>query len=130
MNIPLFVYGTLRPNHRLWDLVEKDCLSHKPAELHGARLYVPEGFWFPVAVQTDNHDDVIYGDLLLMKDAQQVREVIKMEMQAGYQLRAAYVWVDEVMVRASCFIYPKVPDGSTHIISGDWSEWEQQDIHL
>ena len=130
MQVPLFVYGTLRPEHRLHDLIQRDVISSKPAELHGARLYVPEGFWFPIAVHTDSHDDVVYGDLMLCRDGEAIREVVKMEIAAGYRLKPSYVWVDDMMVRASSFIYPKVPEGSTQIISGDWSEWERAETTL
>lgn len=130
MQVPLFVYGTLRPDHRLYNLIEKDVISHKPAELHGARMYVPEGFWFPIIVSTDSHDDVVMGDLLLCRDGQALREVVKMELAAGYRMKPSYVWCEEIMVRATCFTYAKVPDGSTQIIGGDWTEWERADTIL
>lgn len=130
MQIPLFVYGTLRPEHRLHDMLARDVITHKPAELHGARMYVPEGYWFPIIVNTENHDDVVYGDLLLMRDGDAMREVIKMELGAGYRMKASYVWCEGLMLRATCFVYPKVPENSTQIISGDWSEWERADTTL
>lgn len=130
MQIPLFVYGTLRPAHRLYGLIERDVITSKPAELHGARLYVPEGFWFPVIVSTDNLDDVVLGDLLLCRDAEALREVIKMEIAVGYRMKASNVWCDDIMVRATCFTYAKVPEGSTQIIGGDWTNWENANVTL
>ena len=120
----------MRPNHRLYDLIEKDVISHKPAELHGARMYIPEGFWFPVICMTNDQNDVVYGDLLLCRDGETVREVVKMEMQAGYRMKANFVWCEETMVRATSFVYMRIPENSTQITSGDWSDWERAETTL
>lgn len=120
----------MRPNHRLYDLIEKDVITHKPAELHGARMFIPEGYWFPIIVMTNDQNDVVYGDLLLCRDGQHVRDVVKMEMQAGYRMKANYVWCEENMVKATSFVYMRTPENSTQIISGDWSDWERMETTL
>jgi gamma-glutamylcyclotransferase (GGCT)/AIG2-like uncharacterized protein YtfP len=130
MQVPLFVYGTLRPEHRLHDMLERDVITHKPAELHGARLFVPEGYWFPIAVPTDNATDVVHGDLLLCRDGEALREVVKMELSAGYRMRNNYIFVEDKMVRATMFMYQRAPENSTQIISGDWSDWERMETTL
>lgn len=130
MQIPLFVYGTLRPEHRLHDMLERDVISHKPAELHGARMFVPEGYWFPIVVMTNDQNDVVYGDLMLMRDGEALRDVVKMELGAGYRMKGSYVWCEGQMIRATSFIYTRVPEGSNQIISGDWSEWERMETTL
>ena len=123
--VPLFVYGTLRPNHRLHSWLENDTATSSRAELHGAQMWVPEGFWFPIVVESGELDEVVIGDLLMVHDGTQLRDTVRMEMGAGYKLVRAHVWADDRLYSAYTFIYDEVPAGSTRVLTGDWEDWEQ-----
>jgi gamma-glutamylcyclotransferase (GGCT)/AIG2-like uncharacterized protein YtfP len=65
--LPVFVYGTLRPGRVNWPVAEPLCARHEPARLPGFALYALE---WPCAVGAAIHPDPtvvtgeVHGDLL------------------------------------------------------------------
>lgn len=66
-DLPVFVYGTLRPGRVNWPVAEPLCVRHEPARLPGFALYSLE---WPCAVGAAAHPEPgvvtgeVHGDLL------------------------------------------------------------------
>lgn len=63
-DLPLFVYGTLRPGQQRWSLIEDMVEDTQPGLLRGYRMFhLPEGY--PALIEAPEGQGRAVGDLLL-----------------------------------------------------------------
>lgn len=120
----LFVYGTLRPGFRLEGWLKDVTIKVESAFVVGYDMWLPEGYWFPIAVRSAE-DTILHGDLLWVNDDQRLRETIAMERNAGYQYTRVLTHANGHLHRALMFTYPHIPAKSRLVRSGDWTEIEK-----
>lgn len=121
--IPVFVYGTLRVGHgnHSWAI---EAVRHYVTDVtaEGAIYFVGPYGGYPVA--KFDEPGTILGDILWMDAGHPTyREVVRMEIGAGYELRTVAVSTDEGEVKCQAFHYIRRP-GGPQIPSGDWSTAE------
>jgi gamma-glutamylcyclotransferase (GGCT)/AIG2-like uncharacterized protein YtfP len=124
----VFVYGTLRPgdyNSRM--LGDVDVI--RGCEVHGWAMHnLTEDAdpVYPVCVPTNDPNDVVKGDLLLMdNESPEYHRIYRMEIGAGYKLSVVEVIIpaDEDSVDAFIFEYRHSTEDRYYIESGDWFEF-------
>jgi len=129
----LFVYGTLRPGHWNFRMLERAVTEcHENAMTTGALYHVGGGSdehpIYPVAKLDET--GLLFGTLLLVDDLHQgVERARRMELGAGYEERTIQVVVGTRTIPAVAFHYRHEPSGP-QIASRDWNDIaEQEDSH-
>lgn len=130
MHAPLFVYGTFRPEGRMHSVIEAAVIEQQPAELHGAQMWVPYGYWFPVLTFTDNPFDVVYGDLMYVRPGHELMSLMKLEAAAGFDVDPVFVWTANGPTKAITFRYLHTPNGALPVPSGNWFDHQTIAEHI
>lgn len=116
----LFVYGTLRPGERAWDMLRGSVrLVHVNAALAGARMYSINDR-FPGAVLGAPADDVIIGDLFEITNKDLPHRLDNYEGYPQMYDRKKVTTLDGIEAWVYTFNYPV--DEFERIESGNWKK--------
>jgi len=113
--LDLFVYGTLRPGEALHHLIEDSVLHSEPFTMYAAELHYHVCNEYPV-LRTSSALSNVDGDVCTLLATNAVRDVLAMEVLAGYDARWVVVNGREVLA----FFWPEHLPVGAHIPSGDW----------
>lgn len=123
--LKVFVYGTLQPSGRLYDLIEPAVTNFESATLNNFAIYKSPYGLYPEAVKSVGRK--VQGTLLLIDGRHRAfYDTMLMELEAGYSLQVVEVRTHHgIVLSALSFILANEPRGFM-IEGGNWLEYEAQ----
>lgn len=121
--VPLFVYGSLRKGGVLHDSWLGDIVRDiEPATAAGYALFRPGQGWFPYMCRMDDNRGCTYGDLMWVKSGPELNELVRMEMNAGYEVDLVEVDASYTFtLPALTFVWQRpLPRGCEVVPHNDW----------
>jgi gamma-glutamylcyclotransferase (GGCT)/AIG2-like uncharacterized protein YtfP len=120
VEIPLFVYGSLRPGMALWSEIEPHVSAARPASVEGA-LHWHEGGEWPLLVA--GGPGRVRGELLSLRHGDEVnRVIVDEELRYGYDARwLPVVLEDGAVVEALVLVWPRRTELGPPIPGGDFA---------
>ena len=119
----MFVYGTLRPGHVNYGMLEGAVKNSMRSGTATGRLYHVYGGddeWPIYPVARFDEEGTIVGDLLEVDPSNRhVQAVQRMELGAGYLVQSIEVTTADGPVQALAWHYPH--ETGDRIVSGDWN---------
>jgi gamma-glutamylcyclotransferase (GGCT)/AIG2-like uncharacterized protein YtfP len=117
--VPLFVYGSLRPDMALWGAISEHVIEAHPATLRG-RLFWDAGGEWPVLV-LDDAGGVVHGEVLSLRPGDAVnRVIVDEELRYGYDARWLPVATDAGEREALVLVWNRATGLGPEIPHGDF----------
>ncbi len=122
--IPVFVYGTLKPGEKMFRHISHTVRDAVPACTPG-RLYETP-FGYPLLVRTGTEDAMVNGVLLVPLEGcyeEMMRIIDVIEGEAGFEKGETEVFLDDGhRVRAIVYFYREAPPYAQPYYGCDWPE--------
>lgn len=117
------VYGSLRQGFGNYNYFLKGKKLVSTIKVKGLRMY-SLGF-FPCVVNTGKKEDEVVMEIYELddkKDLEIIGRIDAMELGAGYSIET----LETEFGKVRYYAYPEIPDGCSHVKSGDWKEYQNQ----